>query len=127
MLNLFWMVIPIQLAVLLWGLKRTAAAGSGYWLQVGAGTLMSLVAGIILFGFSLMFTMVLFPQYFNELRTLQIDMLKQAGNADAEISAAIQATAGTQTPLVQALSGVLGTTATGFVASLLIGAFVREK
>ena len=68
LLNLFWLVILIQIAVLVWGLRKTALEGRSYWSQVGAGTLMSVYGGVIIFFGSLLFTIVLFPHYFEDIR-----------------------------------------------------------
>lgn len=127
MMNAFWVVILIQIICLIWGLARTAREGNHYWAQVGLGTLMSLIAGVILFFVSFFFTSVLYPNYFAELRAMQEDLLRKAGRSPAEIALALDLMAKTGTPLVQAISGLTGTLLTGFVCSLVIGAFVRKK
>jgi hypothetical protein len=127
MLNMFWMVILIQIGCLVWGLRKTAGEGKQYWGQVGQGTLMSLIGAAIIFVVSLLFTTVLFPNYFAELKAIQEEMLRNAGKSQAEISATLDAGAAMQTPIANALSGVIGTIMTGFVCSLIIGAFVRNK
>ena len=127
LLAVFWVVIPIQIGVLIWGLRQTAAAGKTYGGQIAAGTLMSLVGGIILFFVSLLFTTVLFPNYFEELRMAQVEMLRAAGKTEAEISDLVTASASTQTPFMQALMGFLGTIVTGFVVSLILGIFIKRK
>lgn len=63
LLNLFWVVVLIQVGVMVWGLRQTAAEGRTYGGQVGAGTLMSVFGGVIIFCGSLLFTTVLFPHY----------------------------------------------------------------
>ncbi len=127
LLNLFWVVVAIQIGVLVWALRRTAAEGVRYGGQVWNGTLVSIVGGVIIFCGSLVFTTVVFPQYFEELRALQIEMLKQAGQTEAQIAAAVEATAATATPFMQALFGFIGTVVTGVVASAVIGAFARAR
>lgn len=127
MLNMFWVVILIQIGCLVWGLQKTAGDGKQYWGQVGQGTLMSLIGAAIIFVVSLFFTTVLFPNYFEELRSIQEEMLRNAGKSQAEITATLNASASMQKPVMNALSGVIGTVVTGFVCSLIIGAFVRNK
>jgi Protein of unknown function (DUF4199) len=127
LLNLFWVVVLIQIAVLLWALRRTAREGTRYAGQIWKGTVISLIGGVIIFCGSLVFTTVVFPHYFEELRSLQVEMLKQAGQTEAQIEAAVAATAATATPFMQALFGLIGTVVTGAVASALIGAFARAK
>jgi hypothetical protein len=127
LLNMFWIVIVIQIVLLLWTLRQTANAGARYGAQVWNGTLMSLVGGAIIFASSMLFTTVFFPQYFDELRQIQGQMLKQAGQSDAEIKAALDAGAATATPFYQALFGFIGTVVTGVVVSAVAGAFLRKK
>jgi hypothetical protein len=75
----------------------------------------------------MVFTSLVFPQYFEELRTLQAEMLKARGQTDDQIAAVQALAAPFQTPLINALTGVVGTVVTGFVASLVIAAFCRKK
>jgi hypothetical protein len=127
LLNMFWAVIVIQIVLLLWALRQTASAGARYGAQVWNGTLLSLVGGVIIFASSLIFTTVFFPQYFDELRQIQSQMLKQAGQSDAEIKAVLDAGAATATPFYQGLFGFIGTVVTGVVVSAVAGAFLRRK
>lgn len=127
MLNMFYLVIVIQLAVLVWGLRQTAARGRGYGGQIGAGMLMSLIAGVIIVASSILFTAVVFPDYFQELQAIQAEMLRAQGKSDGEIAAMLAMTAPMQTPLMNALTGFAGTIGTGLVGSLIIAAFIRKK
>lgn len=127
LLNLFWLVILIQIVVLVRGLRQTAKEGRPYWGQVGAGTLMSVYGGVIIFFGSLLFTMVLFPHYFEDIRKTGEEVLRMAGKSEAEIKTLLDAQAPTQTPFYSALYGFLGTIVTGFVVSLIAGAFLRGK
>jgi hypothetical protein len=127
MLNMFYLVILFQLGILVWGLKQTAAQGRGYGGQVGAGMLISLIGGVIIIGASILFTAVVFPDYFQELQAIQADMLRQQGKSEMEINAMLTMTAPMQTPLMNALTGFAGTIVTGLVGSLIIAAFVRKK
>jgi len=126
MVNVFFVVILFELGVLVWGLKLTAPESS-YWQQVWNGTLIALVGSVIIFCFSYLFTTVLYPHYFAELQEVQEKMLREQGKTPEEIQTIVQAGKVMATPLMNALSGVLGTVVTGFVASLVIGAFLRKK
>jgi len=126
MYNIFFVVILIQVGVLIWGLKQTAPAKT-YGGQVGAGTLMSLVGGGIIIIVSILFTALLFPKYFEEVRTMTIEMYKVQGKTEEEINALLSASQWSQTPIVTALSGFLGTLVTGLIASLIIAIFLRKK
>jgi hypothetical protein len=122
LMKLFYLVILIQVAVLIWGLKQSAAAKS-YGGQVLTGTVMSGIAGAFLFVFSLLLTTVLFPNLIGEMRVVQSGILREAGRTEAEISASLRL----QTPLIQAFMGLAGTVVTGILASLVIAAFARKK
>ena len=50
-----------------------------------------------------------------------------SGNSESEIKTQVQLASQMQTPIWQALFGLLGTVFTGFIASLIIGAFLRKK
>jgi hypothetical protein len=122
LMKLFYLVILIEIAVLIWGLKQSSTEQS-YGQQVLAGTAMSVLAGVFLFAFSLLLTTVLFPNLIQEMRAVQARILREAGRSEAEISAALSL----QTPLIQALQGLIGTAVTGLLASLIIAIFVRKK
>ena len=82
-----------------------------------------MVAGAFLFLFSLMLTTVLFPGIVEEMRAMQAQLLRDAGHTEAEVSAALAL----QTPLIQAVQGLIGTVVTGVLASIVIAAFLRRK
>jgi len=127
LLNLFWVVIVIQIGVLIWGLKITSNEGKSYWSQVGAGTMMSLVGGVIIFLGSILLTSVVFPNHFAELRALGEEMMRAEGKAATEIKAILDSQAPMQTTFMQALFGFIGTMVTGFVVSLIAGASLKKK
>ena len=127
MLRAFYLVILIEIAGLIWGLRKTAAQGRTYGGQVVAGTLMSVVAGVIIIGSSLLFTMVAFPDYFREIEAANRQMLQAEGKSAAEIDETIRVNAGMATPMGQAMGGFIGTLVTGILASALIAIVVRRK
>jgi hypothetical protein len=95
-------VMAIEIAGLVWGLRRTAAQGRTYGGQILAGTMMSVVASVVIVACSLLFTLVVFPE----------------PPATTDPAA---------TPAAQAVSGLIGTLATGIVASAIIGLFFRSR
>ena len=127
LLNLFWIVILIQIGVMIWGLRLTAAEGRTYGRQVGAGVLMSVFGGVIIFFGSLLFTTVFFPHYFEDIRRVGEEVLKAKGMSDSAIKAQLDAMAPMQTSFMSALSGFLGTIVTGLLISLIAAAFIRKK
>jgi hypothetical protein len=86
---------------------------------------MALVAGVIVFGSSLLFTTVAFPGYFQELEAIQRQQLEAGGMSVADIEAAIRANAAMATPAMNALIGFIATILTGIVGSAIIAIFVK--
>lgn len=125
--NLFFVVILFEIGGLLWGLRRTAAQGRGYWGQILAGTMMAIIAGVIIVAFSLLFTTVAFPDYLREVEQATRASLQRQGRTEVEITEAIRANAAAATPMGQAMSGFIGTLITGILASAVIGLFVRNR
>ena len=123
---LFWLVIPLQVAVLLVLLRITAPA-CGYVRQVGHGVAASVIASAIIFVGSLFFTVVLFPSYFREMEALGRLKMAQEGLTTAQIDALIQAQSAMLRPIPTAFSGVLGTWFTGLLTSLIAATWLRRK
>jgi len=126
LLSLFFLVIPLEIVVVVWALVRTAPTAS-YGTQVVNGLVLSLVAGVIVFCGSLVFTTVAFPNYFTELQGVQAGMLKAQGLSEADIRTQVEASAAMQTPLVNAVTGFAGTIVTGLVTAVVAGFFLRRK
>ena len=124
--NLFFLVIPIEVAGLVWGVRRTAALRT-YGSQLLAGTMMSIVAGVVIIAASLLFTTVVFPAYLADVEHSYRASLQQRGLPEAEIAAAMHANSATSTPMAQAQSGFIGTLVTGIIASAVIALFVRRR
>jgi hypothetical protein len=125
LLQLFWVVIPIQIAVLVWGLRKTAPR-TNYGRQVINGVVISVIASLIIFGGSLLFTTVAFPQYFQELEALGRLKMAQDGLSPEHIEELIRLQAPWQKPLPTAFSGVFGTWVTGLVTSLIAAGFLKK-
>ena len=126
MLNLFFLVILLEVGIVIWALRKTAASAT-WGGQVVNGLVLSLVASVIIFAGSLFFTTVAFPDYFTELQSAQTQMLKTQGLSEADIKMQMAAAAALQTPFMNALTGVIGTVVTGVVVAAIAGAFLRKK
>ena len=127
LMSLFWVVIAIEIAVLMWALKRTAAEGRGYGGQIGAGTLIAVIGGVFIVIGSIVFTTVVFPHYFQDIAAMQESMLRTAGRSEVEVQQVMAMTAKTSTPAMQAFFGFCGALVTGIVVSAIIGLFFRAK
>ena len=127
MVRVFFVVILIEIGGLFWGLRQTAAEGRTYGGQVVAGTLMAVVAGVVIIASSLLFTMVAFPDYFTELEAMQRQMLAAQGRSAAEIEAEVAAGKVAATPMANAMAGFIGTLVTGIIASAVIAIWVRAR
>ena len=124
----FFVVIAIEVGVLMWGLTQTARKeGRTYSGQVVAGTLISIIGGVVIVGFSLLFTTVAFPEYFTEMEAAYRGILRQEGKTEAEIATLIAEWSKGQSPMLQALYGFLGTFVTGVVVSAVLAIWVRAR
>ena len=122
----FFAVIPIEIAGLVWGLRQTARE-RGYTSQIVAGTMMAIVAGVIIIVSSLLFTTVAFPRYFDELAQAHREVLQQRNLDPAEIERQVRHRREAATPMGQALEGFLGALVTGIVGSAVIAIWIRKR
>ena len=117
----------IELVVLVWALKRTAAEGRGWFGQVSAGTLLSFVGGCLILATSYLYLTQVNPNYTAEAQEAQIAALRQANVDEATIQQQMAATEKFQTPIAQAAVGFIATVITGFILSAILGLFIRSK
>jgi hypothetical protein len=124
--NRFWDLFSlIQLLCLIFGLFRTAKEGKRYREQVLSGTIMSLIAGMILFSLVILFGTV-FPHYAEAMATLQRRALESTGITPGPVGSNLVFAAQTAVPVVQGGYTLLGTTVMGFLYSLIVSAVVRK-
>jgi hypothetical protein len=122
-LNRFFLVILIEVAGLIWGLRKTAAQGRTYSGQVVAGTGMAIIAGVVIFCSSLLFTTVVFPNYLVDIQEMGRRLMQEQGKTAEEIQQALDASA--STPLMNAISGFIGTFVTGVIVSAIAGLWIK--
>ncbi len=128
LLSIFlFVVIPIEIGVLYAALRRTAAQGKGYGGQVLTGTLVALVAAPIIFVGSVLATSVVFPDYFPSVLAAHESALRSRGFSEDVIRQQIDEATATQTPMIHALTGAIGTVVTGLVGAAVMGTWVRGK
>ena len=126
LLYLFWLVIPMQIGLLVWALRGSAAT-TGYGRQVWNGVSISLLASMIIFGASILFTTRVFPHYFQDLEALGRQLMAAKGLSAEQIEAAVRLQAPMQTPRASAMAGAIGTVVTGFLTSLIAAVWLRKK
>ena len=124
---LFYLVIPIEIVVLVLALRQTAAQGRAYGSQVWAGTLIALFGGILVFIGSYLFTTVVFPEYFADIRSAGVEMYRAQGMSEHEIDTMLDQMAAFQTPFMNALLGSVFTLITGVLSSVVIAIPIRTK
>jgi hypothetical protein len=117
----------LEVAVLVWALKRTAAEGRRWLGQVSAGTMLAFVAGALIFATSYFYVTWFHPTYFAEVNAAGEAFLRSQGMAEAEIQSQLAQQAPYQTAGMQALIGFCATVITGLLASAVIGLFIRNK
>ena len=120
-------VSALEIGVLVWVLSKTAKMGRTYSGQVVAGATVALIGGLIIIAASMVFSTVLYPNYFDEINAMTREMAVKGGQSEEQINAMIEAARPMQTPIAAALAGFIGTIITGVVASAVIAIWVRAK
>ncbi len=118
-------VIVLNIGCVVWGLKGTAAT-SGYVRQVGNGILIGVIAGVLIFGCSMLLLTVLMPGYLDEMKQATLVWLQGADFSDEMREKQIAAIEGT-TATSHSLAGLFGTLATSLVAAVIAAIFLRRK
>lgn len=127
LVNLFFLVIPFQVLLIVQALRETARQGAGYGAQIGAGLAISSIAAILIFGASIVFTTVAFPNYFAEIRAAQETAMRQAGMEEARIAEIMAEAERSYTPMSQAIQGFIGTVITGLATAAIAGRWIRAE
>lgn len=117
--------ILLNVGCVFWGLKMTAA-DNGYLKQLVNGLLIGLVAGVLIFAFSMLLLNVLMPDYLDEVKQSTIAWLEDSGLPDEQVESQIKSVEET-TPVSQALAGLIGTFLTSLISGAIIAIFVRRK
>lgn len=124
---MFFVVIPIEIAALFWALRQLPESEKTFAGILKAGTMMSLIAAAVIFVASYLFTTVVFPNYFDDVRVLGEQMYREQNMTEEEIAAVTASMAPMQTPFVNALTGAIGTIVTGFLGSAVLGLLLKKK
>jgi len=117
----------IELVVLVWALRRTAAEGRRYMGQVSAGTLLAFVGGCLILATSYLYVTQFHPTMMAEANEATIAAFRSQGWDEAKIQQTMAAQAPYQTAIAQAVVGFLATVITGVVLSAILAIFIRSK
>ena len=108
-----------------WGLGQTAAE-NGYGKQLLNALLIGLVAGVLIFAFSMLNLAVLFPDYLAESKTASIEVIENMSMPEQRLEAQV-AKIEAQTVAGQARSSAIGTIVTSLFLGAIIAIFKRRK
>ena len=115
--------IGMNVAVIIWALRGNAAE-NGYAAQLGISALVGLIAGVIIFIGSYVLTTVVFPDALSETADAMLPLLEQAGMSEEQIDARM---AKMESPVSNALPGLIGTFVTSLVVGAVVAIFFRRK
>jgi len=124
---MFFLVILIEIAVLFWALRQLPDSQKTFAGILKAGTMMSLIAAVVIIVASYLFTTVAFPNYFEDIRALGEQQYRAQGMKEEEIASVMASMASMQTPVMNALTGAIATVVTGFLASAVLGLILKKK
>lgn len=122
-----YIVLPLQIAILIWGLNETKKQGNNYMKQLWIGTAMSLVAGLLTAAANFLYSQVFFPNYIPELRATVENSLKQAGRTAEELKKGLELFDSFYNPASIAMQSVVSTVLSGLVMSAITAIFIRAK
>jgi hypothetical protein len=118
-------VIVLNVGCIFWALKQTADQ-NGYGKQLLNVVVFGLIAGVLIFAFSMLHLTLLFPNYLDEEGTVLIEFVEGAGlPADATQARIDQIEA--RTPVRQSASGLIGTFLTSLIVGAIVAIFKRHK
>ncbi len=86
-----------------------------------------MIGAVIIFFGSLLFTSVVYPNYFAEIRDIGRQTFMAQGMTLEQAEAQLKLMEPMQTPFMQALIGAVMTVVTGIVVSLVVAAVLRKK
>jgi len=127
LINLFFLVVPYQILLIVMALRATARQGATYGAQILVGLTISSIAGIFIFAASLLFTTVMFPNYFREVLEVQEHAMREAGLDSTRIDTVMAGAEVAYTPMRQAIQGFIGTVVTGLVTAAIAGTWIRHR
>jgi hypothetical protein len=119
------LAIGLNIGCVIWALSGTAAE-SGYGRQLLNAAIFGLVAGGLIILFSMLNTMVLFPNYLEESGTASIEFMESMNMPEEALQAQIESIE-SRTPVGEAIKGGIGTIVTSLVVGAIVAIFKRKK
>ncbi|MEO6463498.1 MAG: DUF4199 domain-containing protein [Candidatus Eisenbacteria bacterium] len=117
----------IELGVLLWALRRTAAEGRNWFGQVSAGTMLAFVGGCLILATSYIYLTQIHPTYPNEVHEAGLALYRSQGMPEARIEELTALQAPYEAPMAKAVMGFVATVITGLILSAILAIFIRSK
>lgn len=116
--------ILVNVVFVIVGLRQTAHAGWGR--QVINGLVLGLVGAAVIFASSWVMTVVVFPDYYDQMAMGYVEFFTRAGLSAEQIETQMQAIREV-TPAQSAGSGAVGTIITSLVVAAIAGIYLRDK
>lgn len=125
--GLIFIVVAIlaNAGCLFWGLSGTAVE-SGYLKQLLNSAIFGLLAGLLIFGFSLLMLTVLAPDHLAEVKLAAIEALEGMNMPEQARTQQIDALEA-RTAMGEARGGLIGTFVTSLIFGAIISIFKRKK
>ena len=117
--------IAINVGVVFWALKRTAAENT-YRLQLRSSLVLGVVGGLLVFLGSWLLLAVVFPGALPAIREGAVAFMEGSGMTDPQVLEQMESL-DAATPLSQSIPGGFFTVLTSLVSGAIIGAFQRKK
>lgn len=117
--------IVLTVGCIFWGLKQTAA-DNGYGKQLLNGLLIGVVAGVLVFAFSMINLTVLFPDYIDQSSLATIEFLEARDLPEEMLQAQVAKLEG-RTSVSESRGGLIGTIITSLIVGAIVAVFKRKK
>lgn len=129
-----WAIVPS--VVVMWTLitlgllqirNRKLDGFISYGKALGTGTLLSLVAAMLLAIYTYIFLEFIDPGFIDSIMEKAYNDMQAQGSSEAEIDMAMKITEGFTNPFVMAFTGIFTNVLLGFLGSLIIAAAVKRE
>jgi CDP-diglyceride synthetase len=117
--------VVLNLGCIFWALSSNAAA-NGYGKQLLNAAVFGVIAGVLIFGSSMLQSKVIFPDSTEETKTAMIEFLEDRGLPEEQLQDQVDKIEAS-TPEKGALQGLIGTFLTSLVVGAIVAIFKRKK